>query len=144
MGDAETPILSSLSANPNSLSDESEKFDVLTSNLDALTGEELEVGIVSVYQFFNSDTDAYLYTTDETEIDFVDTLDNYSDRNVAFYAFESEPTEIETIPVFRMLNTSTGAHFYTADQNELNYIQDNLNNFEMENQGEAVFYVPDL
>ena len=71
-------------------------------------------------------------------------LDNYSDRSIAYYAFESDPTEIETIPVFRMLNTDTGAHFYTANQSELDYIQNNISSFKMENQGEAVFYVPDL
>ena len=126
-----------------SFNDESEQFDVLTNNVDSLTGAKLE-GVVPVYQFFNSDSDAYLYTTEQEEISFVETLDNYSDRGIAYYAFELDPTEIETIPVFRMLNTDTGAHFYTTDRNELDYIQDNLDNFNMENGGEAVFYVLDL
>ena len=126
-----------------SFNDESEQFDVLTSNVDSLTGAKLE-GVVPVYQFFNSDSDAYLYTTEQEEISFVETLDNYSDRGIAYYAFELDPTEIETIPVFRMLNTDTGAHFYTTDRNELDYIQDNLDNFNMENRGEAVFYVLDF
>ena len=123
--------------------DESEKFTVLTDNLDNITGEEIE-GVIPVYQFFNSDTQAYLYTSDENEIEVVETFDNYSDGSIAYYAFESQPTEIETIPVFRMLNTSSNSHFYTTDQNELNYIRNNLSNFQMENQGEAVFYVLDL
>ena len=123
-----------------SFNDESEQFDVLTNNVDSLTGAKLE-GVVPVYQFFNSDSDAYLYTTEQEEISFVETLDNYSDRGIAYYAFESDPTEIETIPVFRMLNADTGAHFYTTNRNELDYIQDNLDNFNMENGGEAVFYV---
>ena len=126
-----------------SFNDESEQFDVLTSNVDSLTGAKLK-GVVPVYQFFNSDSDAYLYTTEQEEISFIETLDNYSDRGIAYYAFELDPTEIETIPVFRMLNTDTGAHFYSTNRNELDYIQDNLDNFNMENGGEAVFYVLDL
>lgn len=123
---------------------EAEKFTVLSDDKDALTGETL-VGVKPVYRFFNTETGAHLYTTDENERSVIeDTLTNYNFEGIKYYAFESEPTEIETIPVFRMLNNESGSHLYTIDQNELNYIQANLPNFSFENNGAAVFHVFEL
>ncbi len=123
---------------------ESEKFSVLSDDKDAFTGETL-AGVKPVYRFFNTDTGAHLYTTDENEKSVIeDTLANYNFEGIKYYAFESEPTEIETIPVFRMLNNDTGSHLYTIDQNELNYIQENLPNFSLENNGNAVYHVFEL
>ncbi len=123
---------------------EAEKYTVLSDNKDALTGETLE-GVKPVYRFFNTDTGAHLYTTDENEKSVIeDTLPNYNFEGIKYYAFESEPTELDTIPVFRMLNNDSGSHLFTIDQNELNYIQENLPNFSFENNGNAVFYVFEL
>lgn len=123
---------------------ESEKFSVLSDDKDAFTGETL-AGVKPVYRFFNTETGAHLYTTDENEKSVIeDTLANYNFEGIKYYAFESEPTEIDTIPVFRMLNNDTGSHLYTIDQNELNYIQENLPNFSFENNGNAVFHVFEL
>ncbi len=123
---------------------EAEKYTVLSDNKDALTGETLS-GVKPVYRFFNTDTGAHLYTTDENEKGVIeDTLPNYNFEGIKYYAFESEPTEIDTIPVFRMLNNDSGSHLYTIDQNELNYIQENLPNFSFENNGNAVFHVFEL
>ncbi len=123
---------------------ESEKFSVLSDDKDAFTGETL-AGVKPVYRFFNTDTGAHLYTTDENEKSVIeDTLANYNFEGIKYYAFESEPTEVETIPVFRMLNNDTGSHLYTIDQNELNYIQENLPNFSFENNGNAVYHVFEL
>ena len=123
---------------------ESEKFSVLSDNKDAFTGETL-AGVKPVYRFFNTETGAHLYTTDENEKSVIeDTLANYNFEGIKYYAFESEPTEVETIPVFRMLNNDTGSHLYTIDQNELNYIQANLPNFSFENNGNAVYHVFEL
>ena len=123
---------------------EAEKYSVLSDNQDALTGETLE-GVKPVYRFFNTETGAHLYTTDENERGIIqDTLSNYNFEGIKYYAFESEPTDIETIPVFRMLNNESGSHLYTIDTNELNYIQENLPNFSFENNGNAVFHVFEL
>ena len=123
---------------------EAEKFRVLSDDKDALTGATLE-GVEAVYRFFNTDTGSHLYTTNEVERDFIeDNLPNYNPEGIKYHAFESQPEGIETIPVYRLLNTDTGSHLYTIDQNELNYIQDNLSNFSLENNGEAAFYVFDL
>ena len=123
---------------------EAEKFRVLSDDKDALTGAALE-GVEAVYRFFNTDTGAHLYTTDEVERAFIEeNLPNYNAEGIKYHAFESQPEGIDTIPVFRLLNTDTGSHLYTIDQNELNFIQDNLSNFTLENNGEATFYVFDL
>ena len=123
---------------------EEEKFRVLADDKDALTGATLE-GVDAVYRFFNTETGVHLYTTDEVERAFIEeNLPNYSPEGIKYYAFESKPEGIETIPVFRMLNTDTGSHLYTIEQSELNYIQDNLPNFSLENNGEATFHVFEL
>ncbi|MEM8827751.1 MAG: malectin domain-containing carbohydrate-binding protein [Cyanobacteria bacterium P01_G01_bin.19] len=123
---------------------ESEKFQVLADNKDALTGETLE-GVEAVYRFFNTDTGSHLYTTDEVEKAFIEeNLSNYYPEGIKYHVFESQPEGIETTPMFRLLNTNTGSHLFTIDQNELNYIQNNLPHFSLENEGEAVFYVFEL
>lgn len=123
---------------------EAEKFTVLADNKDALTGEAIE-GVKPVYRFFNTQTGAHLYTMDENEKSFIEAnLPNYSAEGVKYHAFEFEPADIETIPVYRMLNADSGSHLYTIDQNELNYIQENLPNFTLENNGEAAFHVFEL
>lgn len=123
---------------------EGEKFTVLANDKDALTGETL-AGVEPVYRFFNTETGAHLYTIDENEKDFViDNLANYNFEGIKYYAFESAPTGIETIPVFRMLNNDSGSHLYSIDQNELDYIDANLPNFSWENNSNAVFHVFEL
>lgn len=123
---------------------EAEKFTVLADNKDSLTGEAIE-GVKPVYRFFNTQTGAHLYTMDENEKSFIEAnLPNYSAEGVKYHAFESESADIETIPVYRMLNADSGSHLYTIDQNELNYIQENLPNFTLENNSEAAFHVLEL
>ena len=127
-----------------SYQDEGEKFTVLTDDKDALTGATIE-GVEAVYRFFNTETGSHLYTTDEVERAFIEeNLPNYSAEGIKYYAFESQPQGVETIPVYRLLNTDTGSHLYTIEQSELNYIQDELPNFALENNGEAAFYVFEL
>ena len=123
---------------------EAEKFRVLSDDKDALTGATHE-GVEAVYRFFNTETGSHLYTTDEVEKAYIEeNLPNYNSEGIKYHAFESQPEGIETIPVFRLLNGNTGSHLYTIDQNELNYIQDNLPHFSLENNGEATFYVFEL
>ena len=125
---------------------EGEKFDALASNRDLITGETIE-GVKPVYRFFNSDTGAHLYTMSEAERDnTLNTLDNYSLDESRYYAFEFEPENFETIPVYRMLNTDTGAHLFTVEQSELNNITTNLPNYEFESDNKGgvegvTFYV---
>ena len=123
---------------------ESEKYRVLASENNTVTGEKIE-GVEPIYRFFNTQTGAHLYTMNETEKNYIqDNLSNYSFEGVKYYAFESEPQEIETIPVYRMLNTQSGAHLFSSDANEISYIEENLPHFSMENNGNAAFHVFEL
>lgn len=120
---------------------ENTAYSALANNTDALTGEIIE-GARSVYRFFNQTTGAHLYTMDENEKGYIqDNLADYSFEGIAYYAFESEQTGFETIPVYRMLNGDNGTHLFSADQNEINYIQDNLDNYSLEGNGGIAFHV---
>ena len=123
---------------------EGESFTALSSNLDTITGEVITEA-KEVYRFFNKETGAHLFTMDVKEKDYIlENLDNYSLEGTAYYAFESAPTEVETIPVYRMLNSQTGTHLLTADQREFDYVQDNLNHFTAEGDNGVAFYVMEL
>lgn len=125
---------------------EEAKFNVLSSNKDAVTGADI-AGTEEVYRFFNRDTGAHLYTMDENEKNVIETqFKNYNYEGVKFYAFKEDPISlgIDAVPVVRMLNTQSGSHLFTIDQNEVSYIEDNLPNFNKEANGGVAFYVLDL
>ena len=123
---------------------EAEKYQVLADNKDMLTGEEIEE-VVPVYRFFNTDTGSHLYTMNEVEKNYIqDELGNYNFEGIKYYAFESEPENMNTIPVYRMLNTQSGSHLFSSDLNEINHIKQNHYHFAMENNGNAAFYVFEL
>ena len=124
-----------------SYSYENTAYSALSNNTDALTGEIID-GTRPVYRFFNQLTGAHLYTMDENEKGYIqDNLADYSFEGAAYYAFESNQSELETIPVYRMYNSDTGTHLFSADQNEIDYIQGNLNNFSIEGNNGIAFYV---
>ena len=103
-------IIEKSSTGELSYSYESEQYKVLAQDKNIVTGETIE-GVEPIYRFFNTDTGAHLYTMNETEKSYVQAnLSNYSFEGIQYYAFESEPENIDTIPVYRMLNTSSGAH----------------------------------
>ena len=123
---------------------EGESYRALASNLDTLTGEVIEEA-EEVYRFFNSDTGAHLFTMFEAEKEYIETtLDNYSYEGVAYYAYSSQQKSIDTIPVYRMLNSDTGTHLFTADSNEISHIQNNLSNFTLEGDSGVAFYVMEI
>ena len=109
-----------------------------------MTGEIIE-GVKPVYRFFNRGTGAHLFTMNIKEKDYiVENLDNYDLEGVAYYAFENEPENIETIAVYRMLNNINGTHLFTSDRQELDYIQDNLSHFSLEGDGGVAFHVLEI
>ena len=123
---------------------EGESFNALSANTDSLTGEVIE-GTQEVYRFFNSNTGAHLFTMDEVEKDYIEsTLDNYSYEGVAYYAFEEQHDSIDTIPVYRMYNGQTDTHLLTVDNNEVDYIQENLSHFSLEGNNGVAFYVMEV
>ncbi|MGL6344297.1 MAG: hypothetical protein ACRC80_34770 [Waterburya sp.] len=120
---------------------ESVAYRVLSQNVDTLTGAKID-GALPVYRFFNRQTGAHLYTIDENEKNFIiDNLSNYNFENIAYYAFASEPENIETIPLYRMLNTQSGSHLFTSDRHEFDTIDTNLPHFQVEGNGGVTFYV---
>lgn len=123
---------------------EGESFTALSSDLDRLTGEVI-AGAEEVYRFFNNDTGAHLFTMDVNEKDYIlDNLDNYTLEGTAYYAFEAQPENIETVPVYRMLNNQTGSHLLTSDRNEFESIQENLPHFSVEADNGVAFYVMEI
>lgn len=116
-------------------------YEVLASNRDIITGEIIE-DAKPVYRFFNRETGAHLYTMDKNEKNYIiKNLSNYNFENIGYYAFESEPENIDTVPLYRMLNTQTGAHLFTSDRNEFEIVDATLPQFEVEGNGGIAFYV---
>ena len=116
-------------------------YDVLAQDTDIFTGEKIDRA-APVYRFFNQITGAHLYTMDEGEKDFIrDNLAGFSFEDVAYYAFESEPVNIETIPLYRMLNTQTNTHLFTTDTNEFNVLSETQPQFQIEGNGGTTFHV---
>ena len=123
---------------------EAQKYKVLTDDVDFLTGEPIQ-GVEPIYRFFNTETGAHLYTMNEEEKEYIqDNLFNYNFEGIKYYAFEIEPENVETIPVYRMLNTQSGAHLFSSNTDEVEYIEENLPHFLMENEGNAAFHVLEL
>lgn len=116
-------------------------YDVLAKDTDDLTGEKIQ-NSAPVYRFFNQVTGAHLYTMDENEKNYIrQNLGYYSFEDVAYYAFDSQPENIETIPLYRMLNTQTGSHLFTTDTNEFNVLSQTQPQFQIEGDGGVTFYV---
>ena len=91
---------------------------------------------IPVYQFFRTDTQTQFYTTEEVERDTIlDTLPQYELEGVSFVG-AAPPPEGEDItgisPVYRLFNNSTGIHLYTVDENERNFVEENLDNYVSE------------
>ncbi len=120
---------------------ETAKYQVLADDKDLISGEKI-AGVEPVYRFFNNETGAHLYTMDENEKNHIlNNLANYSFEGIKYYAFESEPENLSTIPVYRMLNRGSGTHLFSTDTNEINHIKTTLPDFTMENNGDAAFHV---
>ena len=91
-----------------------------------------------VYRFLNRDLGVHLYTTDENERDFVrDNLTNFVFEGASFVAVDPLTGDAQPVPVYRFFNRDTGVHLYTIDENERDFVRDNLTNFVFE--GEAFF-----
>ncbi|MCC0176484.1 hypothetical protein I4641_05765 [Waterburya agarophytonicola K14] len=122
---------------------ESVAYRVLSSDKDSLTGQNIE-GALPVYRFFNRDTGSHLYTISEVEKDSIlRTLSNYSFDGIGYYAFESEPQDIDTVPLYRMLNTRSGSHLFTTSEHEFNTVRDTLDYFNVEGNEGVTYYVID-
>ena len=88
-------------------------------------------GVVPVYRFFNTRTQAHFYTTSATERDQIrNTLPQFQYEGEAFSAMGAAGAGLS--PVHRFFNTQTGVHFYTISDDEKNHIQATLPQFRYE------------
>lgn len=96
-------------------------------------------GVEPVYRFFNSNTGVHLYTSSETERDYVtNNLTNYSSEGVAYYGYETQ--EEGTVPLYRLYNPTLDAHFYTPSAEEKDAFLE-TQNYQLEGDNGIAFYV---
>ncbi len=107
----------------------------------AITAGPLEPSseLVTVDRFYRYDKGFHFYTADENESNIVQ---QESEAGNLSYVYEGESfvalnTNLgEAIegaePVYRFFNNETGAHLFTMDVNEKDYIIDNLDNYTLE------------
>lgn len=97
----------------------------------------------TVHRFYQHEKDFYLYSADETEIEVVKGRSaagrqeyDYEYNGEKFRVLTSEKDSFtgETIegakPVYQYKNTANGSYIYAIDENEINYIEDNLTNYQ--------------
>jgi len=84
----------------------------------------------SVYRFFNTRDNAFFYTSSVSEKDAVLANSDVSKNNIGEWpyvfqgsTFEAAHSYSGSVGVHRFFNTQTGHHFFTVNQEEVNYIK---------------------
>ena len=122
---------------------------------------EPELELTTINRFYQYEKGFHFYTGDEIESNLIRQESeagnlSYSFEGESFTALSSnlDRSTGETIaaaqPVFRFFNRDTGAHLFTMDVNEKDYILDNLDNYQLEGtayygfetQPEAIATIP--
>ena len=86
-----------------------------------------------VYRFHHRGIGVNFFTTSSSERDFItDNLPQYSLQETSFASAEVRDSLTGAKPVYRLFNTTTGAHLYTISETENDFIQDNLTNYSSE------------
>ena len=86
----------------------------------------------NVFRFLNTATGIHFYTADGNERDFIkDNLDNFQQEDSSFASVNPENLD-SAAEIYRFFNSTTGGHLYTTDENERDFIIDNLDNFVFE------------
>ncbi|MDJ0588508.1 MAG: hypothetical protein QNJ72_00745 [Pleurocapsa sp. MO_226.B13] len=120
----------------------------LPTNLDLAILADIGYDIIAyddvpVHRFFQYEKGFHFYTADENEREYVfersiDGELKYDYEGVAYRVLASDKDSLtgETIegakPVYRFFNTDIGAHLYTMDENEKDYILENLSNYSFD------------
>ena len=87
-------------------------------------------GVFNIYRFFNTQTGTHFYTSSEAEKDNVmATLPHFKFEGNVFDSNAVSGNGTDVTPVYRFLNTETGAHFYTSNEAEKANIQNTLPQF---------------
>ncbi len=93
----------------------------------------------TVFRFFDSAAGVHFYTASEAERDFVeDNLDNYELENPSYASINPENLD-NAAEIYRFFNSTTGGHFYTANETERDFIIDNLDDFVFEDIAFSAF-----
>ena len=104
---------------------------VLSSKREPDSDPQENLGSI-VDRFFNPAAGVHFYTADRNESDYVrENLDNYQYEGESYMTVDpvsgDNPEE-----VYRFFNSTTGVHLYTTNEEERDYIIDNLSNFAYE------------
>lgn len=87
----------------------------------------------AVYRFFNAVNGVHFYTGSSIEAEIVKaTLPAYTFEGVAFQKLNTEDSAANALNVYRFYNAEKGAHFYTANEQEVAHIQSALPQFSYE------------
>ena len=85
-----------------------------------------------VYRFHNPFVGTHIYITDLDTKEFIESALLDYQLEGASYVIPPDPTSENVHQVYRMFNSVTVSHLYTTDENERDYILDNLPDFELE------------
>jgi cyclophilin family peptidyl-prolyl cis-trans isomerase len=89
----------------------------------------------TIYRFLNNDTGVHLYTSSETERDYIfNNLPNYVSEGLAYASIDPLTGNPEPQKVYRFLNQDTGTHLYTISEVEKESVEANLDNFNLESE----------
>ena len=87
----------------------------------------------TVYRFLNEDLGVHLYTSSEREREFIaDNLDNYTSEGSSYVSVDPFTGNPDPAKVYRFRNLDTGTHLYTISEREREFIEDNLDNYTLE------------
>ncbi len=87
--------------------------------------------LVTVWRFYNSQTQAHFYTSSESEkASVLATMPQFSLDGAAFKASNAAGTGLS--PVYRFYNTQSGVHFYTVSEDEKAMILASLPQFHLD------------
>jgi len=118
-------------------------FRTLMSDKDILTGETIE-GVSPVYRFFDTESGEHFFTIDEAQKDSIRAdLGDYVFEGISYYAFESQPENIDTVPLYQTFNSATESYVYSTNSDDLNGIANSTatSQFDIEADDAIAYYV---
>lgn len=96
----------------------------------------------AIHEFYNESENSYFYTIDAGEKEYIEAnlKDNYEYKGGETLESADKGAEavsltgaiVESSEVYRFVNTETGAHLYTTDEGERDYITENLKNYSQD------------
>lgn len=81
---------------------------------------------VPVFRFYNTANGSHFYTSNDNEKRQVLRYPQYRYEGMSFFAEKVTRDGVPLTPVHRFYDKTTGAHFYTGNQSEATYVNDNL------------------